>query len=161
MSSTAIRVSAAHLPVNTVEGERVLTLASDILQGQSAIFLLIQASRAPNLDRLEHALVEVRGWLSEFRETDGSTALGCEGAVGGIDTRALSTRLVQAQLVLERFAPFLGRIPANATAREVTGAIAAAQTELSAARSKSNLFESIIGSCCAADVSDVARRRNQ
>lgn len=143
----------------SVERERLLALASDILQGQSAVFLLIQAARAPDLDRLEFALRRVRDWIEEF----GSAAADFRRSDphSEIASTVLFTRMNKAQIVLQRFGPFLGGPFTGVSACQVSGAIAASQRQLNRARQNSETFESIIGSCCAADVSDIARGRDQ
>lgn len=132
-----------------------LELATRVLQGVSAIYLLLKASRNPQLEELRAAVVRVRGWMSEFDDSVFS---------GPADTRV---QLLPVSLALGRAVGEIGRLSfphagtdlvqtTDATARHIARS-AQLIARVQAAR---ELRTEFISSCCAADVQHISESRN-
>lgn len=130
------------------------------MQAQSALFLLVQSSRAPDLDALESTAERVREWVGAL----GDRLAGLREHPEAHDTGELGRlhlQLARTQQTLERFAPFRARQGGQVSAAFAMQAITAAHQQLRLARRDSETFTDILASCCAADVTEIAQRRNR
>lgn len=156
--SQSVREAPSRSNDHCLEREQILHSASRIVQAQSALFLLVYSSRAPDLDALESAACDVRGWIAELGDQR-------SGARGFPDTHdvdgfwRLHLQLTRTQQMLDRFVPFRVRrgMPVSATA--VMRAISAAHEQLRTVSRNSEISTDILASCCAADVTDIVQRR--
>lgn len=138
----------------------LLASASRIVQAQSALFLLVRSSRAPDLDELQSTTAQVRTWveatLNQFHELTGISDCPAADRLG-----ALVAALQDSQRVLERFVPFRSRQGTQVSAAAALAAISAAHECLQAVRPYSaELVTDLFSSCCAADVTHISRQRN-
>lgn len=132
-----------------------LELATRVLQGVSAIYLLLKASRSPQLEELRAAALRVRGWMSELDDTVLS---------GPASTRM---QMLPVSLALGRAVGEICRLSfphagtdlvqtTDATARHISHSAQLIE-RVQAAR---ELRTEFISSCCAADVQHISESRN-
>jgi hypothetical protein len=154
--SDDLRTTPPHRVERSADRDLVLTSASEIVQAQSALFLLVQSAQAPDLDALESSAQRVREWLGIL----GDQLAGMPDMAASVELGRLHLQLSRAQRALDRFVPFRARrgapVPGTVALREIQ----AANQQLRQARCGSDTFTEIMASCCAADITDIAQRRN-
>lgn len=160
MPTTSLRSCSDSHGADKRDASNLLDSASQILQAQSALFLLVRSSRSPDLDALHVTTMQVRGWVEamgdQFHDSVRSGGIPQAGRYG-----SLVAALGESQRVLEQFVPFRARRGAQAPAVAAHAAIAAAHAHLGVLRPDSDSFlTDILATCCAADVTDIAQRRN-
>lgn len=154
--SDDLRTTPPHRHERSADRELALTSASEIVQAQSALFLLVHSAQAPDLDALESSAQQVREWLGIF----GDQLAGMNDVAGSGELGRLHLQLSRAQRALDRFVPFRVRRGAPVPGAVALREIEAANQQLRRARSGSDTFTEIMAACCAADVTDIAQRRN-
>lgn len=141
-----------HVGVLALEGE----LASRVLQGVSAIFLLLTASRCPQLDELQSAVGRVTAWMGELDDSVSSAR------------EPHRTRMMPVALALGRAVGEVRQLAfpndgydhaarSESTARSISHS--ATLLELTAAATEPGI--SVPFTCCAADAQHISESRNR
>lgn len=138
------------------EGEYERELASRVLQGVSAIFLLFTASRCPQLDELNSAVCRVRAWMGELHDSVSSADDPCR------------TQLLPVALALGRAVVEVRRLTFPSTGYDYAARSAMAARCISQSAGLLERISAVRGAdtaipftCCAADVQHISESRNR
>lgn len=133
-----------------------LELASRVLQGVSAIYLLLRASRCPRLEELQAALLRVRGWMGELDDRVFS-------APESIRAEMLATTLALGHAVSEISQLLFSHAGTDLMGRTVVASryISHSAKLIERSRAAHELRKELMSACCAADVQRISESRSR
>ena len=131
-------------------------LASRVLQGLCAVYLLLQASKSAPMDEIDAALKRVGEWASELAD-----AVQSPQCLSAPQLAPVSTALGRALGELRKFA-----YPTTYGEPAAHGAAAAeylkfAEHRIQHARGTTDIRALFASGCCAADIKNISEKRNR
>ena len=146
---------ALHRAQNALEVSPETELASRVLQGLCAVYLLIQASRSAPMNEIDAALTRISDWAKELTESVESPQCQSKRQLAPVST-ALNRALSELRQVV--YPTQFGNAPEHAAA--AAQFLKVAETRIQDARGTTDVRHLFASGCCAADITHIAEKRN-